>query len=218
MRTTVIFFVAIVTSLFGFSQNNLTQGVVVISQTMSSDNDEMNAQLAMMGDMRTTTYFKNDKSRTEVSSPMTGDMIVITDGASKEMVTFMDNPMLGKKYIKGSLDIAQSALNDIVITKGDETKMFLNFECQQYFVTSSVQGQPMEMEVFTTDAINAYSQQTAPYGDEIKGFPLYVSLSMNQMGSNIKVVSNVIEIKKEVLDDEKFSLEILDGYAEMKQE
>ena len=218
MRTTVIFFVAIVTSLFGFSQNNLTEGVVVISQTMSSDNDEMNAQLAMMGDMRTTTYFKNDKSRTEVSSPMTGDMIVITDGASKEMVTFMDNPMLGKKYIKGSLDIAQSALNDIVITKGDETKMFLNFECQQYFVTSSVQGQPMEMEVFTTDAINTYSQQTAPYGDEIKGFPLYVSLSMNQMGSNIKVVSNVIEIKKEVLDDEKFSLEILDGYDEMKQE
>ena len=143
---------------------------------------------------------------------------MITDGASKEMVTFMDNPMLGKKYIKGSLDIAQSALNDIVITKGDETKMFLNFKCQQYFVTSSVQGQPMEMEVFTTDAINAYSQQTAPYGDEIKGFPLYVSLSMNQMGSNIKVVSNVIEIKKEVLDDKKFSLEILDGYDEMKQE
>ena len=62
MRTTVIFFVAIVTSLFGFSQNNLTEGVVVISQTMSSDNDEMNAQLAMMGDMRTTTYFKNDPS------------------------------------------------------------------------------------------------------------------------------------------------------------
>ena len=218
MRTTVIFFVAIVTSLFGFSQNNLSEGIVVISQTMSSDNEQMNAQLSMMGEMTTTTYFKDNKSRTEISSPMTGDMIVITDRSSKEMITFMDNPMLGKKYIKGSLDIVQSALNDIVITKGDESKTFLNYKCQQYFVTSSVQGQPMEMEVFTTEAINAYSQQTAPYGDQIKGFPLYVSMSMNQMGSNIKVVSEVTEIKKEVLEDDKFSLEILEGYDEMKQE
>jgi len=41
---------------------------------------------------------------------------------------------------------------------------------------------------------------------------------MNQMGSNIKVVSEVTEIKKEVLEDDKFSLEILEGYDEMKQE
>ena len=64
MRTTVIFFVAIVISLLGFSQNNLSEGIVVISQTMSSDNEQMNAQLSMMGEMTTTTYFKDNKSRT----------------------------------------------------------------------------------------------------------------------------------------------------------
>lgn len=217
MKKYLLVLCALVITLLASSQEQIKEGVITISQKMSSDNQQMNSQISMMGDMITTTYFNNDKSRTEISSPMTGDMIVITDGSTKEMITFMNNPMLGKKYVKGSLAIADSAMNDIVITKGDKIKTIMNYRCQQYFINSKIQGQPMELEVFTTDAINAYSQQTAPYSNELKGFPLFSTMKMNQMGVNITVTSEVTEIKKQKVLGDRFDMKILDGYDEMKQ-
>ena len=209
--------IALVFGFLGYSQGDIKEGVIITTQKMSSDNEQMNAQISMMGDMLTTTYFKGDKSRTEISSPMTGDMIVITDGASKEMITFMDNPMLGKKYMKGSLDIPQEDLDKVTINKGDKTKTVLGYECQQYFLTTNMEGITMELEVYTTEVINAYSQQTTAYNSKLKGFPLYTTMTMNQMGANITMVSQVTEIKKEALSDDKFNMAIIEGYDEMKQ-
>ena len=217
MKKTIILVIAIVVGFFGHSQGDIKEGVITITQKMSSDNEQMNNQISMMGDMLTTTYFKNEKSRTEISSPMTGDMIVITDGETKEMITFMNNPMLGKKYMKGSLEMPEEAMDNVIIKKGGETKTILGYECQQYFLTANMEAQTMELEVFTTEAISAYSQQTTAYSSKLKGFPLYTTMTMNQMGADIKVVSEVTDIKKESLSDDKFSMAILEGYDEMKQ-
>ena len=217
MKKTIILLVTLCISFSTFSQKDIKEGMLVITQKMSSDNEQMNAQISMMGEMITKTYFKNDKSRTEISSPMTGDMIVITDGEANEMITFMDNPMLGKKYIKGSLDISQEQKDMITFKKGDKTKTVLGYLCQQYFVSTSMGGQGMEMEVFATDAITAYSQQTANFSSELKGFPLNMTMTMNQMDANIVITSEVTEIKEKIIEDAKFSMSILDGYDEMKQ-
>ena len=218
MNKVLILIVALTFGILGFAQGDIKEGVLVMSQKMSSDNEQMNAQISMMGEMTTTTYFKNDKSRTEVSSPMTGDMVVVTNGLTKEMITLMDNPMLGKKYLKGSLDTAKDDSNNVTVKKGDETKMVLGYKCQQYFVTTSVEGQSMEMEVYATDAISAYSQQTAAFNSEIKGFPLYMTMNMSQMGANITITSEVTEIKEESVEDSKFIMTIPEGYDEMKQD
>jgi hypothetical protein len=212
-----ILLVALVIGFLGYSQGDIKEGVITTTQKMSSDNEQMNAQISMMGDMITTTYFKGDKSRTEISSPMTGDMVVVTDGATKEMITFMNNPMLGKKYMKSTMEIPQEDMDNVTITKGDATKTVLGYKCQQYFITANMEGQTMEMEVYTTEAINAYSQQTTAYNSKLKGFPLYTTMNMNQMGANITVVSEVTDIKKQALSDDKFSMAILEGYDEMKQ-
>jgi hypothetical protein len=212
-----ILLVALVIGFLGYSQGDIKEGVITTTQKMSSDNEQMNAQISMMGDMITTTYFKGDKSRTEISSPMTGDMVVVTDGATKEMITFMNNPMLGKKYMKSTMEIPQEDMDNVTITKGDATKTVLGYKCQQYFITANMEGQTMEMEVYTTEAINAYSQQTTAYNSKLKGFPLYTTMTMNQMGANITVVSEVTDIKKQALSDDKFSMAILEGYDEMKQ-
>ncbi|PTM08812.1 MAG: hypothetical protein DA407_07220 [Bacteroidetes bacterium] len=209
--------ILLVFSFLGYAQGDLTEGIITTSQKMSSDNEQMNAQISMMGDIITTTYFKNDKSRTEISNPMTGDLIVITDGKTKEMITFMDNPMAGKKYMKGSLDIPEDDMDNVTIKKGDEIKTILGYSCQQYFVTVNMEEQTMEMQVFAADAISAYSQQTTAYKSKLKGFPLYTTMNMSQMGATITVVSEVTEIKKETLSDDKFSMAILEGYDEMKQ-
>ncbi|MCB0463653.1 MAG: hypothetical protein KDC81_13190 [Flavobacteriaceae bacterium] len=216
MKKTILL-VALVIGFLGYSQGDIKEGVITTTQKMSSDNEQMNAQISMMGDMITTTYFKGDKSRTEISSPMTGDMIVVTDGSTKEMITFMNNPMLGKKYMKSTMEIPQEDMDKVTIEKGDATKTVLGYKCQQYFITANMEGKTMEMEVYTTEAINAYSQQTTAYNSKLKGFPLYTTMTMNQMGANITVVSEVTDIKKQALSDDKFSMAILEGYDEMKQ-
>jgi len=217
MKKVLVLVIVFAVSFVGYSQDKITEGKLIITQKMSSDNEQMSSQLAMMGDTKSTTYFKNEKSRTEVSNPMTGDVVVIADGATSQMITYMDNPMLGKKYMKGSLDESQVDQNKVNVRKGDETKTILGYECQQYFLTTEIQGQNMEMELFTTDAIKAYSQQTSAFGSDIKGFPLYSVVNMSQMGMNITITSEVTEINKDAVQDSMFSMEILEGYEEMEQ-
>jgi len=217
MKKILVLLVALTLSFVGHSQDKLKEGMLVVTQKMSSDNEQANAQLAMMGDTKTVTYFKGEKSRTEVSSPMTGDVVVVADGESGQMITYMDNPMLGKKYMKGSIDDSQVDSSKVSVKKGDKTKTILGYECQQYFLTTEVQGQPMEMELYTTEAINAYSQQTSAFSKELKGFPLYSTINMSQMGMNITITSEVTEINKDAVSDDKFSMTIPEGYEEMTQ-
>lgn len=201
----------------GFSQNDINEGVITTLQKMQSDNEEVNATLSDMGNVTSTTYFKADKTRVEMFNPMTGDMIAITDGKTKQMITFMNNPMVGKKYIKSSMDISEEDLNKVSVKKGDKTKTVLGYVCQQYFLTNDVDGQTMDIEIYTTESINAFSEQTAAFRGKLKGFPLYTIVNMNQMGMQMTITSEVTNIEKQTIDDAKFSMEILDGYDELNQ-
>jgi hypothetical protein len=217
MNKTILLLVALVIGFFGFSQGEIKEGIITTTQTMSSDNEQMNAQLALMGNMTSTTYFKGDKSRTEISNPMSGDIIAISDGASNQTITFMNNPMLGKKYMKGTMDVSEEDLDKMVVEKGEATKTILGYECQQYFITANMQGNEVKGEVYTTEAINAYSQEMSKYKGKLKGYPLFMVMNINQMGINMNITYEVTEIKKESVSDDKFSMAILEGYDEMKQ-
>ncbi len=212
-----IVLVALVISFLGYAQGDIKEGVITTTQKISSDNEELNAQLSMMGNMTSTTYFKDGKSRVELSNPMSGDIIAISDGTTKQVITFMNNPMLGKKYIKSTLDVSDEDREKVTVKKGDKTKTILGYECQQYFVSVNEEGREAEAEVFTTEAISAYSQQMETYKGKLKGFPLYMVINMNQMGMNMTMTHEVTEIKKESISDDKFSMAILEGYDEMKQ-
>jgi outer membrane lipoprotein-sorting protein len=193
------------------AQEKITEGIVISSQKMTTDNEQLQGQLAMMGDMKTTTYFKDKKSRSELSNPMSGDVITITDTETKETLMLMDNPMLGKKYMFKTAD----DLEDVDVVEGKETKTILGYTCKQYIVTINQGGVDMKMDLFTTEAILAEAQQTAMLGDKLKGFPLYMSMSMNQMGSDMTIITEVTEIKKESVSDDLFSMTPPEGYEKM---
>ncbi len=202
--------------VFVSAQSELTEGVVVSKQTMASDNAEMQAQFATIGDMQTTTYFKDNKSRSEVSSPITGDIITIIDKDTNETLVMMDNPMLGKKYMLQKNEISDEQLEGIDIVAGNGTKTILGYECKQYNVSLEKEGVKMEMELYTTESINAVSQQLDMLGGKLKGFPLYMIMKMNQMGNNITITTEVTDINKDVVPDDKFNMTPAAGYEKIQ--
>ncbi|GGW69634.1 uncharacterized protein DUF4412 [Winogradskyella epiphytica] len=198
------------------AQENITEGVMVMKQTMSSDNEQMNAQLQAMAAANTTIYFKGDKSRNESNNPMTGDMIVIVDGTKKQMLMLMDQAAYGKKYMIQSTEPSKEDLEAVTVKKGDKTKTVLGYECQEYIVSMKQNGQDVEMQMFTTDKISAVSQNTTAMGDKVEGFPLYFNMKMNQMGTTINVEMEVVKIDQQSVPNEKFSLTPPEGYTKME--
>ena len=215
MKKTLFLSFALLLSISVSAQNKIEEGIMTTKQSMSSDNEQMNSQLQLMGDTNSTTYFKDDKSRSETSSPMTGDVTIVIDGTAKQMLMIMSNPQLGKKYSIQSAVPNEEDLAKISVKKGEETKTVLGYKCQQYIVTMEQNGQEVEMHMFTTDEILAVSQNTTAMGGKVEGFPLYFVMKMNQMGSNIEIRSKVIKIDEVAVSDDKFNMTPPEGYTKL---
>lgn len=213
----VLLLVALSLGLMVSAQEKLAEGILVSKMTMSSDDEQMNSQLALIGDMEATTYFKGEKSRNETINPMSGEIITIIDNEVKQILILMNNPMVGKMYSKTDVPEEDKSEGGVTVKKGTETKKVLGYDCKQYFVSVKQNGQEMEMEVFTTNAISAYSQQTASFSSKVDGFPLYFVMTMNQGPAKMKITSEVTDIKKETVSDEKFNMTPPKGYEEIKQ-
>ncbi|MDG1529023.1 MAG: hypothetical protein P8I51_02890 [Polaribacter sp.] len=198
------------------AQKKISKGIIISKQSLTSDNEQANQQFAMMGDMKTTTFFSGTKSRSELSNPMSGDVITIGDTKTGDVLMLLENPMLGKKYMLQKNDITAEDLKNIKITATGKTKVVLGYTCKQFIVSGNVKGQSIDMDLFTTEAITITSQQTAMLGNKIKGFPLYSVMKMDQMGVSMTITTEVTEIKKEVaIDGKKFSMTPPEGYEKM---
>jgi len=204
-------------SLTAFSQAEITEGVVISKQTMSSDNEQVSAQFAMIGDIATTTYFKGNKSRSETSNEMSGKTVTIIDGDSKEMIVSMDNQMLGKKYVTKSTVLSEQDLDNVEILEGDETRTILGYECQEYNITVVKEGVTINMEMYATNKLSAISQQATMLGSEFSSFPLFMTMNMSQMGMNMTITHEVTEIKEESVSSEKFDMTPPEGYEKTDQ-
>ncbi|REG85305.1 DUF4412 domain-containing protein [Winogradskyella sediminis] len=216
MKKILVLGLALMLNMVATAQDQMQEGVLTAKQTMASDNEQMNAQLKAMGDSEATTYFKGTKSRSETSNPMTGDMTIIVDGEEKQMLMLIDQLGVGKKYILQSFVPSEEDLKSVTVEKGSETKTVMGYECQQYIVKMKQNGQDVEMQMFTTDKISAFSHNTTAMGDQVEGYPLYFVMKMNQMGASIEVTSEVTEIKQESVSDDKLSLTPPEGYTKME--
>ena len=216
MKKLVLLSLTLLLSLTVAAQEKIEEGIMTTKQSMSSDNELMNTQLQSMGDTNSVTYFKGDKSRSDISSPMTGDMSIVIDGTEKQMLMLMNQSALGKKYVLQSTDPSNEDMDNVKVEKGNETKTILGYQCQQYMVTMKQDGKEVKMEMFTTNKISAISQNTTAMGDKVEGFPLYYVLKMNQMGATIEIISEVIKIDKESVPEDKFSMTPPEGYTKME--
>ena len=216
MKKLVLLSLTLLLSIVAVAQEKIEEGIMTTKQSMSSDNELMNTQLQSMGDTNSVTYFKGDKSRSDISSPMTGDMSIVIDGTEKQMLMLMNQSSLGKKYVLQSTDPSNEDMDNVKVEKGNETKTILGYQCQQYMVTMKQDGKEVKMEMFTTNKISAISQNTTAMGDKVEGFPLYYVLKMNQMGATIEIISEVIKIDKESVPEDKFSMTPPEGYTKME--
>jgi hypothetical protein len=210
----ITLFTFLLLSLHTFSQENISEGIVVQKQSLSSTNEQMNTQLAMLGDMQTITYFKANKSRSEMSNPMAGETTTIMDNDKKEMLILINNAQLGKKYAIKSLTPSEESLKNIIITPSDETKTILGYDCKRYDIASTTDEMETKLVLYTTDKIGAMSEQLASFGNKISGFPMYLEINATQMGMDMTVKMEVIEVKNEKINEEKFSIVIPEGYEE----
>jgi len=212
-KITLFLFLTISFTLF--SQKEIKEGIISMKITMSSDNEQVNNSLAMLGDMSTTTYFKNQKSRTEMKSPMTGENTTIIDNNTKEMLVLINNPMLGKKYIKSTLDVSDEDLNNITVTETGDTKIVLGYKCKGYDVVVKKDNIETKMTLYTTDKITAPNQNSTGLGGKIKGYPMYLELNVSQSGLPLKTIMETTEIKNESIDNSKFDMTVPEGFSEM---
>jgi len=212
----IIVLVALAISTIGFAQKTVKEGVITTTQTLSSPNEQANMQLAMMGQIITTTWFKNDKSRSEMSNPMMGSTVVVMDGTVNKILVMRDNPM-GKKYSLKDITPSEEKLKEVTVVESTETKIILGYECKKYDVTMIKQGVEVKMALYTSDKVPAKSQQVAGLGNKVKGYPMLMEMKMNQMGAEINIKSEVTEIKNEEVADAKFDMTPLEGYEKTEQ-
>lgn len=211
----LVFLLLATLSLSAVAQDQLTEGVINSKMTMSSSDEQMKAQFEMIGDIAITTYFKDDKTRSETNNPMSGESVSIIDTEAKQMLTLMNNPMLGKKYSITEIDDSPDNTG-VTVTKGDETKTILGYECQEYNVEMTQEGVKMTMDIYTTEEIAAANQQTVEFGEEFKGFPLLMTINVSQGGMDMSMTYEVTEVIDESVSDEKFSMTPPEGYEKME--
>lgn len=198
------------------AQETLKEGVIMSKMIMSSSNPDVQSQLDMVGEILSTTYFKDDKTRTEVKNMMTGESTNIIDSTEKKMLVIMNNPMAGGKvYAENSYEATEEDLKDVTITKSDETKTFLGYECSKYDVVVNKNGAEVQMEIYATDKISAINQQTTSFGDQFKGFPMFMEMHMNQNGMEITMTMEVNKIDNETVTADKFDMTPPEGYKKV---
>lgn len=127
----------------------------------------------------------------------------------------MDNPMMGKKYSINSLEPSEEDLKNIKVIKGEETKTILGYVCNEYIVEFTKDGVVLKMKFFTSEKVSALHQQASTFGNDFKGFPMYMEMTINQMGMDMLVTSEVTEIKKEEVSSDKFDMTPPEGYEKM---
>jgi hypothetical protein len=203
-------------SMTAVAQETLKEGVITSKMTMSSTNPDVQSQLDMVGEIISTTYFKDDKTRTEVKNMMTGESTNIIDSSEKKMLVIMNNPMAGGKvYSENSFETTEEDSKDVTITKSDETKTFLGYECNKYDVVVIKNGAEVKMEIYATDKISAVSQQTTTFGDKFSGYPLFMEMQMNQTGMEITMTMEVNKIDSETVSADKFDMTPPEGYKKV---
>jgi len=213
----IILLLLVSMSMSIYAQKEIKEGVMTIKMVMSSDNPAVNGQLSMMGDMKMTTYFTTNKSRSEMSSSMTGDNVTIVDNDLKKMMVLMNSPMMGKMYKVRTIEESKEDLENVKVTKKTTGKTILGYDCKGYDLLVSKDGKEVKMTVFVTDKINIPTRNTALFGDKIKGYPLSMTMEIEQMGMPMEIKMDVTKIEEIAVAASKFDMTVPEGYKEMPE-
>ena len=200
----------------GFTNAQIKEGSITYVMNIEGLPPE---QAAMMGDMETKVYFKDNKSLTEMNSMMMNSKGLTDENGS----LFIMDQMGNKSFIrtsKAELDKNAEVNKDKEpkIEYVDETKTIAGYECKKANVTIFTQkGEEFKTEVWYCEKIAYIKQGGGRRGGEmfkgLKGVPMEYMIPQGPM--KIKMLAK--EVSTEAVPDSKFVL-TTEGYTEMKME
>jgi len=207
---------AVAILICGFTNAQIKEGSISYIMNIEGLPPE---QAAMMGDMETKVYFKENKSLTEMNSMMMNSKALSDDSGN----LFLMDQMGNKSFIrtsKAELDKNAEVNKDKEpkIEYTSETKTIAGYECKKANVTIMTQkNEEFKTEVWYTEKITYIRQGGGRKGGEmfkgLKGLPMEYMIPQGPM----KIKMTAKEVSLEAVPDSKFVL-TTEGYTEMKME
>jgi hypothetical protein len=215
MKRLIVYSIAFVLSLsirVATAQDKLKEGKATF-EISYPDAEEMNDQMLAMMPKESVNYFKDGKTRSEVTMGY-GTMITIYDPDKKESYLCMD--MMGKKTaIKSTdeeLEKQRSEMGDYDVKLSDDTKKIAGYVCKKATVTMKKEGDSNSFEVwYTTDLPHNPNSKYAWKG--IDGYSMEFTLEQKSMNGNIKMKLVCTKVEKATVTDDM--LKVPDGYTVM---
>ncbi|NRB58455.1 MAG: hypothetical protein HRU50_00770 [Winogradskyella sp.] len=214
---TFIYLISIIIVSCNDKPTRTNEGVITSKQTIYSSIPEVQEQFDKYDNTPIKTYFKNGKSRVEITSPIVGNIIGIVDANTMKSISFINGPS-GKLFTKNELDNDRldELLKNISVEVGSETKVVLGYECQQYIVTIDQDSNKIRMEMFVTPEIEpVFSGEQLELYKKIDGFPMYMVMEMNQFGNELKRITEVVDLEVVEVSDDKFDMTPPEDYKEL---
>ncbi|HNQ60984.1 MAG TPA: DUF4412 domain-containing protein [Bacteroidia bacterium] len=198
-------FLCSVNYLHAQNQYGLTSGKIVFE--ISYMDDRLDAQTKAMMPTETIMYFKNKKSRVNISMAM-GSTSIISDDASKKSTVLMD--FMGNKFAMESTyednKKEMSKSGEYTVEKLDGSKVIAGYNCKKAKVTQTHKGENISFDVWYSNEIGI-NNAGANGLEGIEGCMLEYELIQN--GTHMKMSTK--SISKEDVKDSMFT--VPDGYT-----
>ncbi len=199
----ILFFSATISTI---AQNVITEGKIVYN--ISYPGMEMDSNYKAMMPSQSIVYFKDQKSRTEMSFSTGIFTASLLDSKSGEIITLTD--MMGTKTAivltekdqqnaKKEKEKSGTKYPPIKITYEAETKKVAGYSCKKALITTGSESYPIE--IFYTDQIKSITQLNSSW-ENFDGFPLEYTLNME--GVMMKLSASEVAVGN--VDDSLFSI------------
>ncbi|HIP31479.1 MAG TPA: hypothetical protein EYG86_01815 [Crocinitomicaceae bacterium] len=210
----LLFTLAVVCFSLGFTNAQSNEGHIKYAIEMSSDNPEMQMQLAMMNGSTMEIYFqdKNSSSTMRMGSMMTINTITSESGD----VLMLMGGMMGKKAIKTTVDemkgdekVEEVEDIDVQFVKGSKT--VAGYKCKKAIIETE-EGD--EVVFWYTEELKMGTDAQGNLNGKIPGVALAFETNNNGMIMSFEAT----EVENKIKDKSVFSLDIPEGYEEMTYE
>lgn len=203
-------FMAILSLGAAFAQ--ITEGHVKYKVDVASDDPEMAMAVSMMQGTTLELFFKDKKSRADISMGALMTMKTITDAESEKVLLLMSG-MMGNKAVTGTfadLEDEEEKKPEYDVKLTDETKDIAGYTCKKGTMTDE---EGNELEFWYTEEVKFESRGQSMMNDQIPGFPMEFAANQNGMVMTFTVETFNKELSGTV--EEVFGMAIPDGYEEM---
>jgi hypothetical protein len=182
-------------------QSQNFEGKITMKMEILDVPKEMEQMKAML-ESTITTYTKGKKSRVEMSNPMSGNSIIITDLTKNEVVMCMD--MMGQKTAIVSTTDQYEEQNgqkeDVKVeyVSSNETKTIAGHSCKKTIAKIEHEGEKMDMEIwYAPDIANTNLQMS-----EVSGMPLEYTMKVEQF----KMHFIATDVTEQSVSNDKFDI------------